>query len=195
MDEKRRQEIMDMRAEIEKKYPGSLVDPNAIQKDEIISTGCAMLDVITFVGGIPQGRMTEIYGQEGSGKTTIAIQTAINAQRKYPDLPVLYLDYEHALDLAYAAGLGLDVREGRLILVEPETFEEGANSKMGARLLSAQLSAPHRSNTQRFPLLSLCNPKTPRSTPLSSGPHLTLPLRISQSFPSGPLAPTHIEPP
>lgn len=75
--------------------------------------------------GIPKGRITEIFGPEGSGKTTLAIQTAISVQRNGGS--VVFLDYEHAFAPAYAEDLGLNISdEDSFVLLQPRHWEEGA---------------------------------------------------------------------
>ena len=72
-----------------------------------ISTGAINLDAATGVGGIPRGRITEIYGPESSGKTTLTLHLAANVQRAGG--VAAYVDAEHALDIEYAKKLGVDV--------------------------------------------------------------------------------------
>ena len=72
-----------------------------------ISTGALVLDHATGIGGIPRGRVTEIYGPESSGKTTLALHVIANAQRNGG--VAAFIDAEHALDIGYAAKLGVDV--------------------------------------------------------------------------------------
>lgn len=90
-----------------------------------ISTGNVALDWI-LSGGIPRGRTTELYGPSQSGKTTTAVMAAAQCQRM--GLPVLYLDYEQALDTDYLRALGVDVDDRKLFLpFGPESLEEGAD--------------------------------------------------------------------
>ena len=74
--------------------------------------------------GIPRGRITEVFGPQGSGKTTLGIETAIKAQQEGG--AVCYLDYENAISPAYAKGLGLDFDPAKFQLMEPRHWEEGA---------------------------------------------------------------------
>jgi recombination protein RecA len=74
--------------------------------------------------GIPRGRITELFGNEGSGKTTVAIHTAIECQKAGGS--VVYLDYEHAFSPTYAADLGLNLQDENFILLQPKHWEEGA---------------------------------------------------------------------
>ena len=88
---------------------------------ETISTGSISLDVATGVGGIPRGRITEIYGPESSGKTTLALHIVAEAQKQGGK--AAFIDAEHALDPEYAAKLGVDINE--LLVAQPDTGEQG----------------------------------------------------------------------
>ena len=85
-----------------------------------ISTGCLSLDLATGIGGIPRGRITEIYGPESSGKTTIALYTVAQAQ-KLGGIAA-FIDAEHALDVVYAKNIGVNVDE--LLISQPDTGEQ-----------------------------------------------------------------------
>ncbi|HZP80514.1 MAG TPA: recombinase RecA [Chthonomonadaceae bacterium] len=85
-----------------------------------ISTGSIALDMALGVGGIPRGRITEIYGTESSGKTTIALQVIAQAQRRGG--VCAYVDVEHAIDPEYARKLGVDIEN--LFISQPATGEE-----------------------------------------------------------------------
>lgn len=89
-------------------------------KVDAISTGSLSLDTALGIGGIPRGRITEIYGTESSGKTTLALHVVAEAQ-KAGGL-ALYVDAEHALDTEYARALGVDI--DRLYISQPTTGEE-----------------------------------------------------------------------
>src|SRR5437016_6414143 len=89
-------------------------------KVDAISTGAINLDAAIGVGGIPRGRITEIYGPESSGKTTLALHVAANAQRNGG--VAAFIDAEHALDVEYAQKLGVKI-EG-LLVSQPDTGEE-----------------------------------------------------------------------
>ena len=86
-----------------------------------ISTGAINLDAAIGVGGIPRGRVTEIFGPESSGKTTLALHVAAHAQRGGG--AAAYIDAEHALDVEYAKKLGVDV--DNLLVSQPDTGEQG----------------------------------------------------------------------
>src|SRR5215210_3472848 len=87
---------------------------------ESISTGAINLDAAIGVGGIPRGRVTEIYGPESSGKTTLCLHVVANAQKGGG--VAAYIDAEHALDTDYAVKLGVDVES--LLVSQPDTGEQ-----------------------------------------------------------------------
>src|SRR5690606_26598709 len=87
---------------------------------ESISTGSIALDVALGVGGLPRGRVTEIYGPESSGKSTLAMHVVAEAQRNGGICA--YIDAEHAMDPVYAANIGVDVDE--LLISQPDTGEQ-----------------------------------------------------------------------
>src|SRR5881227_2276867 len=88
---------------------------------EIIPTGAINLDAAIGIGGIPRGRVTEIFGPESSGKTTLALHVVANAQRLGG--AAAYIDAEHALDVEYAKKLGVDI--DNLLVSQPDTGEQG----------------------------------------------------------------------
>lgn len=85
-----------------------------------ISTGCLDLDIGLGIGGVPRGRIIEIYGPESSGKTTVALHIVAEAQKKGG--AVAFIDAEHALDPAYARKIGVDTEN--LIVSQPDTGEQ-----------------------------------------------------------------------
>jgi recombination protein RecA len=87
---------------------------------EAIPTGAVNLDAAIGVGGIPRGRIAEIYGPESSGKTTLALHVAASAQRRGG--VAAYIDAEHALDVEYAKKLGVEIEN--LLVSQPDTGEE-----------------------------------------------------------------------
>src|SRR5574339_29386 len=87
---------------------------------QAIPTGAINLDAATGVGGIPRGRITEIYGPESSGKTTLTLHLAANVQKAGG--VAAYVDAEHALDIEYAKKLGVDVEN--LLVSQPDTGEQ-----------------------------------------------------------------------
>ncbi|MCF4166561.1 recombinase RecA [Zavarzinia compransoris] len=92
----------------------------SVVEAEAISTGSLGLDIALGIGGLPRGRIVEIYGPESSGKTTLALQVVANAQRKGGICA--FVDAEHALDPIYARKLGVDVDE--LLISQPDTGEQ-----------------------------------------------------------------------
>jgi recombination protein RecA len=91
-----------------------------IKQIETISTGALSLDIALGAGGLPRGRITEIYGPESSGKTTVALHVIAEAQRQGGE--AAFIDAEHALDPIYAQKLGVDI--DRLIVSQPDTGEQ-----------------------------------------------------------------------
>ncbi|TKJ43732.1 recombinase RecA [candidate division TA06 bacterium B3_TA06] len=87
---------------------------------QVIPTGSLTLDVALGIGGLPRGRLIEIFGSEASGKTTIGLQVVASAQRMGGQ--AAFIDAEHALDLSYAQALGVNVEE--LLLSQPDTGEQ-----------------------------------------------------------------------
>src|SRR5881227_2380808 len=86
---------------------------------QVVSTGSLGLDIALGVGGVPRGRVVEIYGPESSGKTTLALQVIAEAQKLGG--MAAYVDAEHALDISYAAKLGVDV--DNLLVSQPDNGE------------------------------------------------------------------------
>lgn len=119
---------------IEKDYgKGSVMMLGDKQQDriEVVSTGSLGLDVALGVGGLPRGRVVEIYGPESSGKTTIAIHTIAEAQKKGGICAII--DAEHAFDANYARKLGVDV--DNLIISQPDYGEQAL--EIADRLISS----------------------------------------------------------
>ena len=110
-------------AQIERQFgKGSIMkmSDGAIQEIEASSTGSLGLDIALGIGGLPMGRIIEIYGPESSGKTTLTLHCAAEQQRKGG--VVAFVDAEHALDPQYAAKLGVDLDE--LLISQPDTGEQ-----------------------------------------------------------------------
>ena len=97
-----------------------LGDKGAKMSVEVVPTGSIALDLALGVGGVPRGRITEIFGPESSGKTTLCYHIAANAQRAGGI--VAFIDAEHALDPGYARNVGVDVDE--LLVSQPDTGEQ-----------------------------------------------------------------------
>ncbi len=88
---------------------------------EAIPTGSLSLDLALGIGGVPRGRIIEIYGPESSGKTTLALQIVAEAQKRGGE--VAFIDAEHALDPVYAQALGVDI--SNMLISQPDTGEQG----------------------------------------------------------------------
>jgi recombination protein RecA len=100
--------------------PGVAGCPDGVPPVSAISTGNVALDLAIGVGGVPRGRLTEIYGPDGAGKTTLALSVIVQAQQTGGT--ACFIDTEHALDLAWAATVGVDLE--RLVLCRPEHGEQ-----------------------------------------------------------------------
>ena len=96
-------------------------DEPLVRDIQVISTGALSLDIALGVGGVPRGRIVEIYGPESSGKTTLSLHVIAEAQKKGGICG--YIDAEHAMDVGYARKLG--VRTDDLLLSQPDTGEQG----------------------------------------------------------------------
>lgn len=112
-------------ASIEKQFgKGAIIkmDCNSYSEGiEVIPTGCLPLDIALGVGGLPRGRIVEIYGPESSGKTTVALHVIAEAQKMGGT--AAFIDAEHALDPIYAQKLGVDI--GSMYVSQPDTGEQG----------------------------------------------------------------------
>ncbi|MBL8471330.1 MAG: recombinase RecA [Rhodocyclaceae bacterium] len=111
-------------AQIEKQFgKGSVMrlgDGGVEQDIQVVSTGSLGLDIALGIGGLPRGRVVEVYGPESSGKTTLTLQVIAEMQRMGGT--AAFIDAEHALDTAYAGKLG--VRIGDLLISQPDTGEQ-----------------------------------------------------------------------
>ena len=125
MDEKERSRALELAlGQIEKQFgKGSILrlgSKDAIVPVAVISTGSISLDAALGVGGLPRGRVIEVFGPESSGKTTIALQVIAEAQKKGGI--AAFIDVEHALDPAYAKKLGVDI--DNLLVSQPDYGEQ-----------------------------------------------------------------------
>ena len=124
MDDNKRKALSAALGQIEKQFGKGAVmrmgDVGAIRDIEAISTGSLGLDIALGIGGLPRGRVVEIYGPESSGKTTLTLQVIAEAQKLGGT--AAFVDAEHALDPAYAEKLGVDVDE--LLVSQPDTGEQ-----------------------------------------------------------------------
>lgn len=121
LDERRKASLAAIQ-QIEKQFgKGSIMKMDGpIKECPHISTGILSLDIATGIGGLPRGRIVEIYGPESSGKTTLCLSTVANAQRNGG--LAAYVDAEHALDPAFAKKLGVNMDD--LLVAQPDNGEE-----------------------------------------------------------------------
>jgi len=123
MDNERGRAVEQAISQIEKQFGrGSIMKMGEQQVIDIpaISTGSIALDIALGVGGVPRGRVVEIFGPESSGKTTLALHIAAEAQTKGG--MVAFIDAEHALDISYAKRLGVNIDD--LLISQPDTGEQ-----------------------------------------------------------------------
>jgi len=124
MDDNRKKALAAALGQIEKQFgKGSVMrlgDGSAVRDVEVISTGSLGLDIALGVGGLPRGRVVEIYGPESSGKTTLTLQVIAEAQKIGGT--AAFIDAEHALDPGYAEKLGVNTEE--LLISQPDTGEQ-----------------------------------------------------------------------
>jgi recombination protein RecA len=124
MDDNKQKALAAALGQIEKQFgKGSVMrlgDSGVDMTMGIISTGSLSLDVALGIGGLPRGRVVEIYGPESSGKTTLALQVVAEAQKAGGS--AAFVDAEHALDPGYAGKLGVDIDE--LLVSQPDTGEQ-----------------------------------------------------------------------
>ena len=124
MDDKRKQALNIALGQIEKQFgKGSVMrmGDNGVARDiDVVSTGSIGLDIALGVGGLPRGRVVEIYGPESSGKTTLALHVAAEIQKAGGT--AAFVDAEHALDPQYASKLGVSIDD--LLVSQPDTGEQ-----------------------------------------------------------------------
>ena len=123
MDQNKQKALAAALGQIEKQFgKGSIMrlGDSKTMDIEAISTGSLSLDVALGIGGLPRGRIVEIYGPESSGKTTLTLQVIAEAQKK--GKTCAFVDAEHALDPIYAAKLGVNVDD--LLISQPDTGEQ-----------------------------------------------------------------------
>jgi recombination protein RecA len=124
MEENKKKALGAALTQIERQFgKGSVMrlgDASAVRDIEVISTGSLALDIALGVGGLPRGRIVEIYGPESSGKTTLTLQVIAACQKMGGT--AAFVDAEHALDPAYAKRLGVNVDE--LLISQPDTGEQ-----------------------------------------------------------------------
>ncbi len=124
MDDNRKKALAAALGQIEKQFgKGSVMrmgDAGAARDVEVISTGSLGLDVALGIGGLPKGRVVEVYGPESSGKTTLTLQVVAECQKAGGT--AAFVDAEHALDPVYAEKLGVNVED--LLVSQPDTGEQ-----------------------------------------------------------------------
>jgi len=125
MDDNKAKALQAALTQIERQYgKGSVMrlgdDPRNGEAIDVVSTGSIGLDAALGVGGLPTGRIVEIYGPESSGKTTLTLETIAQAQKK--GMTCAFIDAEHALDPRYAEKLGVDI--DNLLVSQPDTGEQ-----------------------------------------------------------------------
>ncbi len=124
MDENRKKALTAALGQIEKQFgKGSVMrlgDAPAIWDVEAVSTGSLGLDIALGIGGLPRGRVVEVFGPESSGKTTLTLQVIAEVQRAGGT--AAFVDAEHALDPSYAEKLGVNI--GELLVSQPDTGEQ-----------------------------------------------------------------------
>ena len=124
MDDNRKQALTAALSQSEKQFgKGAIMrmgDGSAVPSVEVVSSGSLALDVALGIGGLPRGRVIEIYGPESSGKTTLTLQVIAEAQKVGGT--AAFVDAEHALDPQYAENLGVNVED--LLVSQPDTGEQ-----------------------------------------------------------------------
>ena len=123
MDENKKRALAAALTQIERQFgKGSVMrmGDRVIEAAEVIPTGSLMLDIALGIGGLPKGRVVEVYGPESSGKTTLTLQAIAQCQKLGGT--AAFIDAEHALDPIYAAKLGVNVDD--LLLSQPDTGEQ-----------------------------------------------------------------------
>jgi len=123
MDDNKKRALSAALSQIEKQFGKGAVmrmGDQAIEKAEVIGTGSLMLDIALGIGGLPKGRVVEIYGPESSGKTTLTLQAIAQCQKQGGT--AAFVDAEHALDPTYAQKLGVNVDD--LLVSQPDTGEQ-----------------------------------------------------------------------
>jgi recombination protein RecA len=124
MDENRKKALTAALSQIEKQFgKGSVMrlgDGTAMRDIETVSTGSLGLDIALGIGGLPKGRVVEIYGPEASGKTTLTLQVVAEIQKQGGT--AAFVDAEHALDPIYAGNVGVNVDD--LLISQPDTGEQ-----------------------------------------------------------------------
>ena len=123
MDENKKRALSAALGQIEKQFgKGSVMrmGDRTVEAAEVIGTGSLMLDIALGIGGLPRGRIIEVYGPESSGKTTLTLHAVAEAQKTGG--VAAFIDAEHALDVGYARKLG--VKTDELLVSQPDCGEQ-----------------------------------------------------------------------
>jgi len=124
MDEQRKKALAAALGQIERQFGKGAVmrmgDTGGVREADVISTGSLALDIALGIGGLPKGRVVEIYGPESSGKTTLTLEAVAQCQKQGGT--AAFIDAEHALDPIYAEKIGVNVDE--LLVSQPDTGEQ-----------------------------------------------------------------------
>ena len=124
MDDNKRKALDAALAQIDKQFgKGSIMrmdDTQVVEGIQAVSTGSLGLDIALGIGGLPRGRVIEIYGPESSGKTSLSLSTVAQLQKMGGT--AAFIDAEHALDIQYAAKLGVNIED--LLVSQPDTGEQ-----------------------------------------------------------------------
>lgn len=129
--------LSDLIPQIEKRYGENIVRKgNALPNCTYLPTGIFLID-LALLGGIPESKMSLVYGWQSSGKSTLAMKVAASAQRKYPDSSVLYIDSEGSYDPLWAEKNGVD--NERVVYVDPQSGEQAVDI-MNSAIVADDLS-------------------------------------------------------
>lgn len=120
--------VTSLKDELDKRFPGQVMMGSEIPRGTPISSGSLALDFATGFGGFPSNRVVELYGKEGTGKTTLALMTMLDALARNPYRGALFLDLEHKIDSDWLEQIvGKDILDNRLIYLQPKHIEQATN--------------------------------------------------------------------
>ena len=117
--------LLSIKNKFQKKYGRSFLDAADKREYSVVSTGSAIIDDATGIGGLPRGRLIEIAGLEASGKSSICYSICAAFQKAYPNQFVAYIDPEQAINTKYMESFGMDTSSNALLIASPEVAEEG----------------------------------------------------------------------
>jgi len=125
-DSEEKSKLQTLKEAMETKYgKGTIISGRERPDFPVVSTGSLMFDKSTDCGGIPVGKLIEIYGPESSGKSTLSLHIIAEFQKQYPNKKCLLADYEYSFDKYYATSIGVDMDD--IIITQPDTMEDGWN--------------------------------------------------------------------